>query len=44
LPTLREYLEGIEILQESAAGFAPQVDHRYDRLIAPEPPVAASKP
>jgi hypothetical protein len=44
LPTLREYLEGIEILQESARGFVAQVDHRYDRLLAPEPPVAASKP
>ena len=44
LPTLREYLEGIEILQESAQGFVAQVDHRYDRLLASEPPVAASKP
>jgi hypothetical protein len=44
LPTLREYLEGIEILQESARGFVAQVDHRYDRLLAPESPVAASKP
>lgn len=38
LPTLREYLEGIEILQESAAGFAALVDHRYDRLLALEAP------
>jgi hypothetical protein len=44
LPTLREYLEGIEILQESAGGFVAQVDHRYDRLLAPEPSVAPSKP
>jgi len=44
LPTLREYLEGIEILQEAARGFVAQVDHRYDRLLAPEPPVAATKP
>jgi hypothetical protein len=33
LPTLREYLEGIEIVQEAAAGFTSPVDHRYDRLI-----------
>lgn len=44
LPTLREYLEGIEILQESAHGFVAQVDHRYDRLLPPEPHIAASKP
>jgi len=37
LPTLREYLEGIEILQESATGFVSLVDHRYDRLVAPAP-------
>ena len=42
LPTIREYLEGIEILQEAASGFVAQVDHRYDRLLAPEPrPVPA---
>ena len=33
LPTLREYLEGIEIIQEPAAGFTTPVDHRYDRLL-----------
>lgn len=44
LPTLREYLEGIEILQEAAHGFTAQVDHRYDRLLSSEPPVPASKP
>ena len=33
LPTLREYLEGIEIMQEAASGFTSPVDHRYDRLI-----------
>ena len=33
LPTLREYLEGIEILQEPVAGFRLPVDHRYDRLL-----------
>jgi hypothetical protein len=36
LPALREYLEGIEIVQEPAAGFRAPVDHRYDRLIPPE--------
>lgn len=35
LPTLREYLEGIEIVQEPAAGFTTPVDHRYDRLMPP---------
>ncbi|HTS32481.1 MAG TPA: hypothetical protein VMI55_00895 [Thermoplasmata archaeon] len=35
LPTMREYLEGIEILQEPAAGFLSTVDHRYDRLLPP---------
>lgn len=41
LPTLREYLEGIEVVQEAAAGFTTPVDHRYDRLIpekGKEPP------
>jgi hypothetical protein len=33
LPTLREALEGIEILQESAANFTSPVDHRYERLL-----------
>jgi len=33
LPTMREYLEGIEILQEPATGFVSAVDHRYDRLL-----------
>jgi hypothetical protein len=41
LPTLRQSLEGIEILQEPAANFTSPVDHRYDRLLA-MPPVAAS--
>ncbi len=36
LPTLQQYLEGIEILQEGAAGFSAPVDHRYDRLLLPE--------
>ncbi len=35
LPTMREYLEGIEILQEPANGFVSTVDHRYDRLLPP---------
>ncbi len=34
LPTLREFLEGIDIVQEPTAGFTAPVDHRYDRLIA----------
>ncbi len=37
LPTLREYLEGIEIVQEPAAGFRAPVDHRYDRLLPAAP-------
>ena len=36
LPTIREYLEGIEIVQEPAAGFSSPVDHRYDRLLPAE--------
>lgn len=44
LPTLRLYLEGIEILQEAASGFTAQVDHRYDRLLPAEPRTPASKP
>ena len=43
LPTLRLYLEGIEILQEAASGFNAQVDHRYDRLLSPEPRAAPTK-
>ena len=43
LPTLREFLEGIEILQEAASGFSLPVDHRYDRLLPPEPRAVASK-
>jgi hypothetical protein len=34
MSTLQEYLEGIEIVQEAAAQLSPQVDHRYERLIA----------
>jgi hypothetical protein len=43
LPTLRQYLEGIEILQEAAAGFTSKVDHRYDRLLSAESQTAPSK-
>jgi len=32
LRTLRERMEGIEILQESAPAFQLTIDHRYDRL------------
>jgi hypothetical protein len=39
LPTLRQALEGIEILQESAANFTAPVDHRYDRLLPAPTPV-----
>jgi len=39
LATLREHLEGIEIVQEPAAQFTPRVDHRYDRLL-PQPEVS----
>ncbi len=35
LPTLQEYLEGIEIAQEPVAGFVAAVDHRYDKLAPP---------
>ncbi|MGD0249885.1 MAG: hypothetical protein ABSB97_03215 [Thermoplasmata archaeon] len=41
LPTLREFLEGIEIVQEGATGFTAPVDHRYDRLV-PAPGATAS--
>jgi hypothetical protein len=41
LPTMREYLEGIEILQEPSAGFFSSVDHRYDRLL-PDPPASGT--
>jgi hypothetical protein len=38
LPTLRESLEGIEILQEAAVNFSGVVDHRYDRLLPANTP------
>ena len=44
LPTLREALEGIEILQEAAAGFSTPVDHRYERLLPVAAPVSLAKP
>jgi hypothetical protein len=37
MPTLRSALEGIQIVEESAANLAVPVDHRYDRLAPPEP-------
>jgi hypothetical protein len=43
LPTMREYLEGIEIVQEPAAGFVSAVDHRYDRLLPASGRPAAAK-
>jgi hypothetical protein len=43
LPSLREYLEGIEILQEPAAGFVSALDHQYDRLLPDGPGTAATK-
>ena len=43
LPTLREYLEGIEIVQEPAPGFTTPVDHRYERLLPREAASPAAK-
>ena len=43
LPTLRAYLEGIEIVQEPATGFASVVDHRYDRLLSSDSSPASPK-
>jgi hypothetical protein len=43
LPTMREYLEGIEILQEPATGFVSAIDHRYDRLLDGAPTPTAGK-
>ena len=44
LPTMREFLEGIEIHQEPAVGFSSAVDHRYDRLLPPARAAEATKP
>jgi hypothetical protein len=43
LPTLRESLEGIEILQEPATDFTSPVDHRYESLLPPPDHAAAAK-
>jgi hypothetical protein len=43
LATLRQYLEGIEVIQEPAAQFATRVDHRYDRLLPPKDGTSATK-
>jgi hypothetical protein len=43
LPTMREYLEGIEIVQEAAPGFVFAIDHRYDRLLPESTASAATK-
>ncbi len=43
LATLREYLEGIDVIQEPASQFVTRVDHRYDRLLSGRGPAAASK-
>lgn len=44
LPTLREFMEGIEIAQESATGFTAPVDHRYDRLLPAPGATPSAKP
>jgi hypothetical protein len=44
LPTLRDALEGIEILQEAASEFVSPVDHRYERLLPAPPGPATTKP
>jgi hypothetical protein len=36
LPTLRQALRGIQILEESAPNIRVSVDHRYDRLTPPD--------
>ncbi len=43
LPTLREHLEGIDIVQEAAASLVSMVDHRYDRLLPVAKPSGPSK-
>jgi hypothetical protein len=43
LPTLRQFLEGIEVIQEPAASFRTVMDHRYDRLLPPAKAPAATK-
>ncbi|HTS33467.1 MAG TPA: hypothetical protein VMI55_05980 [Thermoplasmata archaeon] len=43
LATFREYLEGIEVIQEPADRFVARVDHRYDRLLPPKADGASAK-
>ncbi len=43
LPTIREYLEGIEIAQEAASSFTAPRDHRYEQLL-PRETVTPAKP
>ena len=43
LATFREFLEGIEIVQEPADRFVARVDHRYDRLLPPNGDGATAK-
>jgi hypothetical protein len=43
LPTIRGFLEGIEIVQEAATSFVAPVDHRYDRLLPVEEPPGSPK-
>lgn len=43
LPSLRDALEGIEILQELASGFSSPVDHRYERLVPTPAPAGTTK-
>jgi hypothetical protein len=44
LPTVQQYLEGIEIVQEPSAGFSARVDHRYDRLLPAGTPSSPAGP
>jgi hypothetical protein len=44
LPTLRQALEGIEILQEAASGFTSPVDHRYEVLLPRNDAAGTAKP
>ncbi len=43
LATFREFLEGIEIVQEPADRFVARVDHRYDQLLPPAIEAASAK-
>lgn len=44
LPTLQQFLEGIEIVQEAASTFRAPIDHRYDRLLPSGPDGAGRDP